>query len=178
MLLSAVSVLVVAQSSSEIPEGLMNNPVYIANGISKASSEKLVTYLPNNRPTTTVLQHVRNIFPKQNLILNFLDSQLSTGNTSFFTLSQSRETLWPREGGMTACWHTTLDCSHQWRRCKCMHISTAIFLFDQPISIWITDWPEHNHGELLFKWKSKTNLENLLVHVDSSSRSNHFRPIL
>jgi len=29
MLLSAVSVLVVAQTSSEIPEGLMNNPVYI-----------------------------------------------------------------------------------------------------------------------------------------------------
>ena len=29
MLLSAVSVLVVAQSSSEIPEGLMNNPVYL-----------------------------------------------------------------------------------------------------------------------------------------------------
>ena len=29
MLLSAVSVLVVAQSSSEIPEGLMKNPVYI-----------------------------------------------------------------------------------------------------------------------------------------------------
>ena len=30
MLLSAVSVLVVAQSSSEIPEGLMNNPVLCA----------------------------------------------------------------------------------------------------------------------------------------------------
>ena len=29
MLLSALSGLVVAQSSSEIPEGLMNNPVYI-----------------------------------------------------------------------------------------------------------------------------------------------------
>ena len=29
MLLSVVSVLVVAQSSSEIPEGLMNNPVFI-----------------------------------------------------------------------------------------------------------------------------------------------------
>ena len=29
MLLSAVSVLVVAQSISEIPEGLMNNPVYL-----------------------------------------------------------------------------------------------------------------------------------------------------
>jgi len=31
MLLSAVSVLVVAQSSSEIPEGLMNNPVLSNN---------------------------------------------------------------------------------------------------------------------------------------------------
>ena len=30
MLLSAVSVLVVAQSRSEIPEGLTNNPVYIS----------------------------------------------------------------------------------------------------------------------------------------------------
>ena len=29
MLLSAVSVLVVAQSNSEIPEGLMNNPVFL-----------------------------------------------------------------------------------------------------------------------------------------------------
>ena len=29
MFLSAVSVLVVARSSSEIPEGLMNNPVYL-----------------------------------------------------------------------------------------------------------------------------------------------------
>ena len=29
MLLSAVSVFVVAQSSSEFPEGLMNNPVYM-----------------------------------------------------------------------------------------------------------------------------------------------------
>ena len=28
MLLSTVSVLVVAQSSSEVPEGLMNNPVF------------------------------------------------------------------------------------------------------------------------------------------------------
>ena len=32
MLLSAVSVLVVAQSSSEIPEGLMNNPVFYVHG--------------------------------------------------------------------------------------------------------------------------------------------------
>ena len=48
----------------------------------------------------------------------------------------------------------------------------------QPISISITDWPEHNHGQPLFKWKSKTNLEKQLAHVDSSSRSNHFRPSL
>ena len=35
MLLSAVSVLVVAQSSSEIPEGLMNNPVYLRLNLSQ-----------------------------------------------------------------------------------------------------------------------------------------------
>jgi hypothetical protein len=34
MLLSAVSVLVVAQRSSEVPEGLMNNPVYQKSNIS------------------------------------------------------------------------------------------------------------------------------------------------
>jgi len=34
MLLSAVSVLVVAQSTSEIPEGLVNNPVHPDTGIS------------------------------------------------------------------------------------------------------------------------------------------------
>jgi len=31
MLLSAVSVLVIAQSSSEVPEGLMNNPVLVSS---------------------------------------------------------------------------------------------------------------------------------------------------
>ena len=40
MLLSAVSVLVVAQSSSEVPEGLMNNPVYIYTYIRKERKEK------------------------------------------------------------------------------------------------------------------------------------------
>ena len=39
MLLSAVSVLVVAQSGSEIPEGLMNNPVV-------QGSRLTPTYLP------------------------------------------------------------------------------------------------------------------------------------
>jgi len=33
MLLSAVSFLVVAQSSSEVPEGLMNNPVYVMRNL-------------------------------------------------------------------------------------------------------------------------------------------------
>ena len=37
MPLSAVSVLVVAQSSSEIPEGLMNNPVFTVSPVEKAS---------------------------------------------------------------------------------------------------------------------------------------------
>ena len=42
MLLSAVSVLVVAQSSSEIPEGLMNNPVYPPVIMLKLQKEKLL----------------------------------------------------------------------------------------------------------------------------------------
>jgi len=43
MLLSAVSVLVVAQSSSEIPEGLMNNPVYFTS-IKSATSSMVYKY--------------------------------------------------------------------------------------------------------------------------------------
>ena len=42
MLLSAVSVLVVAQSSSEIPEGLMNNPVYSDSCVRTHSREMRV----------------------------------------------------------------------------------------------------------------------------------------
>ena len=41
MLLSAVSVLVVAQSSSEIPEGLMNNPV---DSIMHGATIKVMVY--------------------------------------------------------------------------------------------------------------------------------------
>ena len=40
MLLSAVSVLVVAQSSSEIPEGLMNNPVFWHKWEEMAATER------------------------------------------------------------------------------------------------------------------------------------------
>ena len=46
MLLSAVSVLVVAQSSSEIPEGLMNNPVQCfkkAKGTDRQTASTVLT---------------------------------------------------------------------------------------------------------------------------------------
>ena len=49
MLLSAVSVLVVAQSSSEIPEGIMNNLVQkinIASVPNKSNLEKFYQFLP------------------------------------------------------------------------------------------------------------------------------------
>ena len=42
MLLSALSVLVVAQSSSEIPEGLMNNPVYFHNNPNRSRRNGVV----------------------------------------------------------------------------------------------------------------------------------------
>ena len=45
MLLSAVSVLVVAQSSSEIPEGLMNNPVYIYFVVDLTTAEKVMSLM-------------------------------------------------------------------------------------------------------------------------------------
>ena len=54
MLLSAVSVLVVAQSSSEIPEGLTNNPVQCSSGtvisygnVSTAKSSKTLPQIIN-----------------------------------------------------------------------------------------------------------------------------------
>jgi len=45
MLLSALSFLVVAQSSSEVPEGLMNNPVLIAMAFITSSGLFLHTQL-------------------------------------------------------------------------------------------------------------------------------------
>ena len=53
MLLSALSFLVVAQSSSEVPEGLMNNPVYAResswNPISSALAKNSIYGNPMNR---------------------------------------------------------------------------------------------------------------------------------
>ena len=45
MLLSAVSVLVVAQSSAEIPEGLMNNPVYNESSVVSTNKDQVVSEL-------------------------------------------------------------------------------------------------------------------------------------
>ena len=42
MLLSVVSVLVVAQSSSEVPEGLMNNPVHVSQTFNTVSRSECV----------------------------------------------------------------------------------------------------------------------------------------
>ena len=47
MLFSAVSILVIAQSSSEIPEGLMNNPVYPINTNVITSTHYQHKYLTN-----------------------------------------------------------------------------------------------------------------------------------
>ena len=52
MLLSAVYVLVVAQSSSEVTEGLMNNPVYMMHGHTYI---KLKTMLVPSFLVTTLL---------------------------------------------------------------------------------------------------------------------------
>ena len=44
MLLSAVSVLVVAQSIFEIPEGLMTNPVYVYTALSNVVIHRNLVY--------------------------------------------------------------------------------------------------------------------------------------
>ena len=49
MFLSAVSVLVVAQSSSEIPEELMNNPVYVSLGVKNLFQTSANFKFNNNR---------------------------------------------------------------------------------------------------------------------------------
>ena len=48
MLLSAVSVLVVAQLSSEIPEGLMNNPVFVISIFDMSAIHILPKFLLND----------------------------------------------------------------------------------------------------------------------------------
>ena len=47
MLLSAMSVLVVAQSSSEIPEVLMNNPVFVRWYTLTVVGQVLLLYIQN-----------------------------------------------------------------------------------------------------------------------------------
>ena len=57
MLFSAVSVLVVAQSSSEIPEGLMNNPVCICMGHTVAQLVKALRYKSEGRGFDSLWSH-------------------------------------------------------------------------------------------------------------------------
>ena len=74
MLLSAVSVLVVAQSSSEIPEGLTNNPVYYLNNNERTGQfyqRNLSPHLsPDSQPCPVAcfkdLQTHLGFFPKEN----------------------------------------------------------------------------------------------------------------
>ena len=56
MLVSAVSVLVVAQSSSEIPEGLMNNPV-LFDPFSQSDFKSSVYCVPSNSVTLQAAFH-------------------------------------------------------------------------------------------------------------------------
>ena len=75
MFLSAVSVLVVAQSSSEIPEGLMNNPVYSSCDYSLRSqpstimlkritmADAVVMFCQTSNPVCLLLQTVLFISP-------------------------------------------------------------------------------------------------------------------
>ena len=65
MLLSAVSVLVVAQSSSEIPEGLMNNPVF--------RQQKFLIYL-TVRPGVGIARSVGDCVSGSTTEISWLDS--------------------------------------------------------------------------------------------------------
>ena len=71
MLLSAVSVLVVVQSSSEIPEGLMNNPVYSISCMSVTIQNQ--THVPMNfvflRVTDTITFQNIDISPELTCIV-------------------------------------------------------------------------------------------------------------
>ena len=72
MLLSAVSVLVVAQSSSEIPEGLMNNPVISY----QYTSINILCFVPNNMETVINVCKTGNITSRRNS-LEVLEFQLT-----------------------------------------------------------------------------------------------------
>jgi len=64
MLLSVVSVLVVAQSSLEVPEGLMNNPVYFF--MARFLGLTLRQYIPHKSLFSTTLQNMS----KYTIIIN------------------------------------------------------------------------------------------------------------
>jgi len=66
MLLSAVSVLVVAQSSSEVPEGLMNNPVFQTEVVEKIKTQILCSvnfFNPENRAVYQIMWKKKTVGP-------------------------------------------------------------------------------------------------------------------
>ena len=72
MLLSAVSVLDVAQSSSEIPEGLINNPVYPYCAQTSSSTSAAFTYiLTVLKPVPPLLLHIHVSLLCSNQFLHF-----------------------------------------------------------------------------------------------------------
>ena len=62
MLLSTVSVLVAAQSSSEIPEGLMNNPVYMSYCTDNLHMLHFIYYSTNIRTENLNMLHTLRFF--------------------------------------------------------------------------------------------------------------------
>ena len=80
MLLSAVSVLVVAQSSSEIPEGLMNNPVLEGNLQEKKSHMPLLHC--SYHYVARVSKEAQVFFPDLNEAINCTYTVFIKGNNS------------------------------------------------------------------------------------------------
>jgi len=73
MLLSAGSVLVVAQSSSEIPEGLINNPVYFTRFdlITKTIIPFLDFVVRNKITANSFITSIRTLFEPSSFIFMF-----------------------------------------------------------------------------------------------------------
>ena len=88
MLLSAVSVLVVAQSSSEIPEGLMNNPVYVscyatANEITVVWDLRIAWRKPTVTLSPSRLKAGVDVLSRTSLIHTFLPARQARSTSQF-----------------------------------------------------------------------------------------------
>ena len=100
MLLSAVSVLVVAQSSSEIPEGLMNNLVFCQYTI-----HHLLRILMPLRPVMCPLWDF-NIKYKYSVSQRSVDTRINTLIVTYFTKELRLFTVWNVPHIHLLHWHT------------------------------------------------------------------------